>query len=80
VTGPWRTRPGPSPGGPRTAELALVEGAPGIVVAPHGRLLIILRMLVEGGRITEINMIADLTQLEQITVTLGTPRGTLELS
>jgi hypothetical protein len=37
-------------------------------------------MLVEDGRITEINVIADLTQLEQITVTLGTHRGTLELS
>ncbi len=59
----------------RTAEVALVDGAPGIVVAPHGRLLTILRVLVEGGRITEINVIADPTQLKQITLTVGAHRA-----
>jgi RNA polymerase sigma factor (sigma-70 family) len=52
----------------RTAEVALVDGAPGIVVAPLGRLFAVLRVTVDGSRITEFDVIADPAQLDQITL------------
>lgn len=38
---------------------ALVDGAPGIVVAPQGRLFSVFRLTFEGERITAMEMIAD---------------------
>lgn len=55
----------------RTAEVALVDGTPGIVVAPRGRLLIVLRLTIEHGRITEIDVIADPTRLDQLPLATG---------
>jgi hypothetical protein len=43
----------------RFAEPALVDGAVGIVVAPKGRLALVLRFAVAGDRITEIDIEAD---------------------
>ncbi|MBA2387611.1 MAG: sigma-70 family RNA polymerase sigma factor [Acidimicrobiia bacterium] len=54
----------------RTAEVALVDGVPGIVVAPLGRLFAVLRMTVYGGRITDFDVIADPAQLDQITLAI----------
>ncbi|MER7007748.1 sigma-70 family RNA polymerase sigma factor [Dactylosporangium sp. NPDC000555] len=42
----------------RAAQVALVDGAPGLVVAPGGRLLAVLRLTVEGGRITAVDVVA----------------------
>jgi RNA polymerase sigma factor (sigma-70 family) len=50
------------------AEVALVDGEPGIVVAPHGRLTAVLRVVIDGGRITEIEIIADPGRLETIPI------------
>lgn len=48
----------------RFAEPALVNGAVGAVVAPRGRLLLALTFTIEGGRITEYEVIADPVRLQ----------------
>ncbi len=48
------------------ARLALVDGAPGLVVAPRGRLLLVLRFTVDGGRITAIDLIGDPDRLRLV--------------
>lgn len=53
------------------AEVVLVDGAPGIVVAPFGRLFAVVRMTVNDRRITEFDVIADPAHLDQITLTIG---------
>ncbi len=47
----------------RYAELALVDGAVGIVVAPEGNLALVLRFVVVGDTITEIDIAADAQRL-----------------
>lgn len=59
----------------RTAEVALVDGAPGVVVAPLGRLLAVLRVTVDDGRITEFDVIADPARLDRITLAVAGGRG-----
>ncbi|WP_199433317.1 sigma-70 family RNA polymerase sigma factor [Qaidamihabitans albus] len=62
----------------RTAEVALVDGRPGIVVAPRGRLLAVLLLTVAGGRITEIEVIGDPARLRLLplaTVPAGSASG-----
>ena len=56
----------------RRSDLALVDGEPGIVVAPLGRLFAVLRIQSDGGRITEIEIIADPTRLEKISLAVPT--------
>ena len=48
------------------SQLALVNGAVGIVVAPRGRLLIVLDFEIRGGKIVKIDVIADPTRLRQV--------------
>ncbi|MER5280160.1 sigma-70 family RNA polymerase sigma factor [Streptomyces sp. NPDC002809] len=48
------------------AELALVNGTVGVVVAPRGRLLFALTLTVEGDRITEYDVIADPARLQRL--------------
>lgn len=55
----------------RSGEVALVDGRPGIVVAPRGRLLAVLRLTIEHGLITEIDVIADPARLDQLRLALG---------
>lgn len=50
-------------GGARAAQVALVDGVPGVVVAPRGKLLLVLRLTIGGGRITAIESIADPARL-----------------
>jgi RNA polymerase sigma-70 factor (ECF subfamily) len=38
---------------------ALLNGAVGLAMAPHGRLFLVLRFTIADGRITEIDVIAD---------------------
>ncbi|MFE2415950.1 hypothetical protein [Streptomyces hokutonensis] len=52
----------------RFAALALVGGDVGIVVAPGGRLLLALRMTVEGGRVAAYEVIADRGRLRGVEV------------
>jgi RNA polymerase sigma factor (sigma-70 family) len=48
------------------ARLALVDGAVGMVVAPHGRLATVMTFTVTLGKITEINIVADPERLRQL--------------
>jgi Sigma-70, region 4 len=48
------------------AQLALVNGAAGIVVAPHGRLSIVLAFTVRRGKIVELNVVAAASRLRQL--------------
>lgn len=50
----------------RNAQAALVDGAPGVVVAPNGKLLLVLRAKVANGLIVEIEAIADPQRLAEL--------------
>jgi RNA polymerase sigma-70 factor, ECF subfamily len=50
----------------RFAQAALVNGAVGIVVAPRGRLSTVLGFTIAGGKIVEIDVIADAGRLRQL--------------
>jgi RNA polymerase sigma factor (sigma-70 family) len=50
----------------RFAQLALVNGAVGVVVAPLGQLRLVMAFKVVGGKIVEIEVIADPARLRQI--------------
>ena len=45
---------------------ALVNGAVGVVVAPRGRLMLVLELTITGGKIAEINVVADPARLSQL--------------
>jgi RNA polymerase sigma factor (sigma-70 family) len=53
-------------GGARAARAALVDGAVGVVVAPRGRLLMVLRFTLAGGKIVAIDTVADPERLRQL--------------
>jgi len=53
-----------------SAELALIDGEVGVVIAPRGRLLLALVLTYDDGRISEYNVIASPTQLDQLSITL----------
>lgn len=55
----------------RAAEVALVDGAPGIVVAPRGRLFAVLQLTVDDGRITAFEVVTDPARLDHITLAVA---------
>jgi len=57
--------------GARAAEVALVDGRPGLVVAPAGRLRVVLRLTVEDGRITVMEVISDPVGLRRVRLATG---------
>ncbi len=50
----------------RFAQLALVNGAVGIVMAPRGRLFLVLRLTIRHGKIVEIDVVADPAHLRRL--------------
>jgi RNA polymerase sigma-70 factor, ECF subfamily len=48
----------------RAAQLAQVDGAAGLVFAPGGRPLAVFEFVVENGRIVEISLVAERTQID----------------
>ncbi|MEO8393370.1 MAG: sigma-70 family RNA polymerase sigma factor [Chloroflexota bacterium] len=52
------------------AQPALVNGAVGVVVAPRGRLLLVVTIEINGARIVEIDVIADPARLRQLDLAL----------
>ncbi|MEQ4299968.1 sigma-70 family RNA polymerase sigma factor [Plantactinospora sp. B6F1] len=52
----------------RTGGPAWVDGGPGIVIAPRGRLMVVLRLSVEAGRIRTIEVIGDRDRLDRVTI------------
>ena len=60
----------------RFARPALVDGDPGLVVAPHGRLSIALTIHIDNVKITEINVIGQPSRLAELAISLpDTPTG-----
>lgn len=55
-----------SPERGRLAQPALVNGAVGIIVAPHGRLLVVLGLKITHGKIVEIDVVTDPERLRQL--------------
>jgi RNA polymerase sigma factor (sigma-70 family) len=53
-------------GGARAAQAALVNGGVGVVVAPRGRLLMVLQLTIAEGKIVAIDAIADPERLDQL--------------
>jgi RNA polymerase sigma-70 factor, ECF subfamily len=53
-------------GGARAAQPALVNGAVGVVVAPRGRLMMVLAFTIARGKIVAIDAIADPERLERL--------------
>jgi RNA polymerase sigma factor (sigma-70 family) len=47
-------------------QLALVNGSIGIIVAPRGRLMLVLGLTITNGKISEINVISDHAHLSQL--------------
>ena len=54
----------------RLTRPALVNGAIGVVVAPHGRLVRALRFTIANGKITEIEVIGDPARLSELDVSI----------
>jgi len=52
--------------GTRFARPVLVDGTVGVVVAPRGRLLLLLHLTIRGGKIAEIEVVADPAHLHQV--------------
>jgi RNA polymerase sigma-70 factor (ECF subfamily) len=50
----------------RFAEPALVDGAVGVVVAPRGRLLLVLAFTFRGGKVAGLDVLADPARLRQL--------------
>ena len=50
----------------RYAQLALVNGSIGLIVAPRGRLILVMAFKIAGGKIKEIEVIADPERLRQV--------------
>jgi RNA polymerase sigma factor (sigma-70 family) len=59
----------------RFAEPALVNGTVGAVVAPHGRLLLVLAVTVAGGRVAGYDVIADPARLARLELAVLDDRG-----
>jgi RNA polymerase sigma-70 factor (ECF subfamily) len=52
--------------GARAARPALVNGAVGVIVAPRGRLLMVLRFTIKDGKIVEMEAVADPERLRRL--------------
>ena len=53
-----------------TGAVAIVDGNPGIILAPTGRLEAVLHLTIHAGQITDIDIIGDRQRLAAINVTL----------
>ncbi len=53
-------------GGARAARPALVDGSIGLVIAPQGRLLMVLLFTIDRGKVTAIDAVADPERLAQL--------------
>ncbi|MFJ9607006.1 sigma-70 family RNA polymerase sigma factor [Kitasatospora sp. NPDC101176] len=55
----------------RFGAVALVDGVPGIVIAPGGRLRLVLRVAVTGGRVAGFEVVADPARLAALELAVG---------
>ena len=68
--GRWPRGRSPSRGSRPFVRPALVNGAAGVVVAPHGRPFSVMGFTVGGGKIVEIDALADPERLRRLDLTL----------
>jgi RNA polymerase sigma-70 factor (ECF subfamily) len=54
----------------QAARAVLVNGSVGVVVAPRGRLLLVLALRITHGKIAEINVIAEPARLQKLDLAL----------
>lgn len=54
----------------KAAELAIIDGAAGIIVAPGGRVLYVLKFLIHQGKISEVDLISDPKRIDQLDIKL----------
>src|SRR5262249_45511521 len=59
-------------GGARAAHPALVDGAVGVVIAPRGRLLMVLRFTIADGTITAIEAVSNAERLRGLELSVLT--------
>ncbi|GAB3976360.1 sigma-70 family RNA polymerase sigma factor [Plantactinospora veratri] len=59
----------------RLGGTAWVDGSPGIVIAPRGRLSAVLRLTVEAGRICAVDVIGDRDRLDRVTIAVPDDTG-----
>jgi RNA polymerase sigma factor (sigma-70 family) len=59
----------------RSARAVLVDGVLGIVVAPRGRLLVVIRLVIDGDRVTEIDVVGDPARLGRLHLALPDDPG-----
>ena len=52
--------------GARAARPALIDGEVGVVIAPRGRLLLVLRFTIEGGRVVAIDAVGEPERLRTL--------------
>jgi RNA polymerase sigma-70 factor (ECF subfamily) len=57
----------------RHARPALIDGAVGLIVAPNGRLLVVLRLTVDGDRVVAVEVIADPARLAALELAVLDP-------
>ena len=57
-------------GAARFARPAVVNGAAGFVVAPHGRQFAVVGCTFKGGKIIEMDVVADATRLRELDVSI----------
>jgi hypothetical protein len=50
----------------RFAQPVLVNGSIGVIVAPYGRLRLVTRLTITGGKISQIDVISDPARLSQL--------------
>jgi RNA polymerase sigma-70 factor (ECF subfamily) len=60
------------------AQVGLIDGVIGIIVAPRGRLLLVLRPTIRNGRIAAIDVVADPEHLRRLDVAVLSPYGQVE--
>jgi RNA polymerase sigma factor (sigma-70 family) len=59
----------------RFARLALIDGDPGFIIAPHGRLRVAIVLGLRSLKIIEIDVIAEPARLAELTITLPAQAG-----
>ncbi|MBX6767378.1 MAG: sigma-70 family RNA polymerase sigma factor [Actinomadura rubrobrunea] len=57
----------------RLARPVLVDGRPGLVVAPRGRVLLVLKLTIDGDRVAAIDVIGDPARLREVRLSLLDP-------
>jgi hypothetical protein len=55
----------------RATEVALVDGAVGLIWAPQGRLQRVLRLTIERGKISQVEIIGDPSRLRQFQIAVA---------